>query len=114
MTLDIFCKLSFIHHFRSGYGEWEDPSTKTRCRILSRKPQELASDIYEWAVSHGYLNSVCTVYELHSGDDVVDTTFCGLDPVMIQRALSILEEQGKCVLFQGNSSEESGVKFLER
>lgn len=56
-----------IYYMHSGFGEWEDPQTKTRCRILPRKPQELASDIYEWATSRGYINSVCTVYELHSG-----------------------------------------------
>ena len=34
---------------KSGHGEWEDETTKTRCRILWRKPEQLASDIYEWA-----------------------------------------------------------------
>lgn len=80
----------------SGHGEWEDP-LKTRCRIIWRKPEQLASDIYDWsvqlvlirlmhnsfhdnlspsssiaysfhrAITNGYINSVCTVYELHSG-----------------------------------------------
>lgn len=53
---------------RSGHGEWEDPGVRTRCRILWRKPEQLASDIYDWAVANGYINSVCTVYELHSGE----------------------------------------------
>ena len=56
---------SFI--YLSGFGEWEDPKTRTRCRIVPKKPHELASDIYEWAITRGYMNSVCTVYELHSG-----------------------------------------------
>jgi len=55
---------------RSGHGEWEDPDVRTRCRILWRKPEQLASDIYDWAVANGYINSVCTVYELHSGEFV--------------------------------------------
>ena len=53
---------------KSGHGEWEDPELRTRCRILWRKPEQLASDIYDWAVANGYINSVCTVYELHSGE----------------------------------------------
>ena len=53
---------------QSGHGEWEDPELRTRCRILWRKPEQLASDIYDWAVANGYINSVCTVYELHSGE----------------------------------------------
>eukprot|EP00978_Attheya_sp_CCMP212_P003751 scaffold7955_cov47-Attheya_sp.AAC.1 len=52
---------------KSGHGEWEDPDVQTRCRILWRKPEQLASDIYDWAMANGYINSVCTVYELHSG-----------------------------------------------
>ena len=59
---------------RSGHGEWEDPELRTRCRILWRKPEQLASDIYDWAVANGYINSVCTVYELHSGERC-DCTF---------------------------------------
>ena len=56
---------------KSGHGEWEDPELRTRCRILWRKPEQLASDIYDWAVANGYINSVCTVYELHSGEYIV-------------------------------------------
>lgn len=55
---------------RSGHGEWED-DMKTRCRIMWRKPEQLASDIYAWAEVNGYINSVCTVYELHSGKFVL-------------------------------------------
>ena len=55
-----------VNGIKSGHGEWEDMN-QTRCRILWRKPEQLASDIYDWAESNGYINSVCTVYELHSG-----------------------------------------------
>ena len=51
---------------KSGHGEWDDPETQTRCRILWRKPEQLASDIYAWADANGYIGSICTVYELHS------------------------------------------------
>ena len=36
---------------KSGHGEWEDPEVRTRCRIMWRKPEQLASDIYDWAVA---------------------------------------------------------------
>ena len=35
---------------QSGHGEWEDPEIRTRCRILWRRPEQLASDIYDWFV----------------------------------------------------------------
>jgi ESCRT-II complex subunit VPS25 len=53
---------------KSGNGEWEDSESRTRCRILWRRPEQLAEDIYDWAIANGYKNSVCTVYELHSGE----------------------------------------------
>lgn len=50
----------------SGHGEWSDEN-HTRCRILWRTPQQLATDIYQWAESNQYINNICTLYELHSG-----------------------------------------------
>ncbi|KAL7431943.1 hypothetical protein ACHAXM_002845 [Skeletonema potamos] len=97
---------------KSGYGEWEDEHTKTRVRILWRKPEQLASDIYDWAVANGYVNSICTVYELHSGEDVNGMSFQGVDEELLRRALEVLERQGKCTVFQGETSEEDGIKFL--
>jgi len=96
---------------KSGHGEWEDDS-KTRCRILWRKPEQLASDIYDWAETNGYINSVCTVYELHSGEDVNGMLFQGADEKLLRRALAILETQGKCTMFKGDTSSEDGIKFF--
>lgn len=95
----------------SGLGEWED-DTKTRCRILWRKPEQLASDIYAWAEVNGYINSVCTVYELHSGEDVNGMSFEGADEELLRRGLAILEAQGKCTIFKGETSSEDGIKFF--
>lgn len=97
---------------KSGHGEWEDPQVLTRCRIMWRKPEQLASDIYDWAVANGYINSVCTVYELHSGEDVNGMSFQGADEELLRRALGILEDQGKCTMFQGDTSSEDGIKFF--
>eukprot|EP01082_Thalassiosira_pseudonana_P006765 g14945.t1 g14945 contig21:217758-218928(-) len=96
---------------KSGHGEWEDPNQRTRCRILWRKPEQLASDVYEWAVANGYIGSVCTVYELHSGEDVNGMSFQGADEELLRRALGILEEQEKCTIFKGETSSEDGIKF---
>eukprot|EP00580_Thalassiosira_gravida_P019980 CAMPEP_0201662116 /NCGR_PEP_ID=MMETSP0494-20130426/4300_1 /ASSEMBLY_ACC=CAM_ASM_000839 /TAXON_ID=420259 /ORGANISM="Thalassiosira gravida, Strain GMp14c1" /LENGTH=178 /DNA_ID=CAMNT_0048140409 /DNA_START=20 /DNA_END=556 /DNA_ORIENTATION=+ len=96
----------------SGHGEWEDSNQKTRCRILWRKPEQLASDVYEWAVKNGFVGSVCTVYELHSGEDVNGMSFQGADEELLRRALGILEDQGKCTMFQGETSSEDGIKFF--
>lgn len=96
---------------QSGHGEWED-ATKTRVRILWRKPEQLASDIYTWAQANHYINSVCTVYELHSGEDVNGMSFQGADEELLRRALTILQEQGKCAIFKGETSQEDGIKFF--
>ena len=50
----------------SGHGEWQDEN-HTRARILWRKPEQLATDIYQWAEANSFINSICTLYELHSG-----------------------------------------------
>tara|TARA_B110000305_G_C19111181_1_gene479827 strand:- start:1 stop:720 length:720 start_codon:yes stop_codon:yes gene_type:complete len=96
----------------SGYGEWEDEATKTRCRILWRKPKDLASDIYDWATTRGFINEVCTLFELHSGEDVEGTSFQGADEELLRRAIGILEDRGQATLFRGETSGEDGVKFL--
>lgn len=96
---------------KHGYGEWLDES-KTQCRILWRKPEELATDIYEWAVSNGNIGTVCTLYELHSGEDVNGMSFQGIDEEVLRRALIILEDEGKCAIFKGDTSSEDGIKFF--
>ena len=77
-----------------------------------RTPEQLASDIYDWADTNGLVGSVCTVYELHSGEDVHGMSFQGADEELLRRALGILEHQGKCTVFQGDTSSEDGIKFF--
>jgi ESCRT-II complex subunit VPS25 len=97
---------------QNGHGEWMDATTKTQCRILWRQPEQLATDIYQWAEQKGYLNTVCTLYELHSGEDVNGMSFQGADEELLRRALAILEQQGKCAVFKGETSAEDGIKFF--
>ncbi|GKY95726.1 hypothetical protein MPSEU_000533400 [Mayamaea pseudoterrestris] len=99
----------FVNH---GNGEWIDPDAKTQCRILWRKPEQLATDIYHWAEQKGYVNTVITLYELHSGEDVNGMSFEGADEELLRRALSMLEQQGKCAVFKGETSSEDGIKFF--
>ena len=72
----------------------------------------MASDIYTWAETNGYINNVCTVYELHSGEDVDGMSFDGCDEELLRRAMAILEDQGKCTMFKGETSSEDGIKFF--
>jgi ESCRT-II complex subunit VPS25 len=95
----------------TGHGEWQDDQ-HTTCRILWRKPEQLASDVYAWAQTNGYVGSVCTIYELHSGEDVHGMSFQGADEDLLRRALQILEDQGRCTIFQGDTSSEDGIKFF--
>ena len=115
-------ELVLDHLVQRGSAEWMDGSedgpsrsaasnNRTTLRILWRSPQELASDIYRWATTSGQLGSVVTLYELHSGEDSTGQSFSGLDEDLIRRALTILESQGKCTIFQGETSNEDGIKF---
>jgi ESCRT-II complex subunit VPS25 len=38
-------------------------------------------------------------------------SFQGADEELLRRAIKILEQQGKCALFKGDTSDEDGVKF---
>lgn len=93
----------------SGHGERIDAAS---VRILWRKPAELATDIYNWADQNGLIGSVCTIFELHSGEDVRGMSFQGVDEDLLRRALAVLEEQGKCAIFKGDTSDEDGIKFM--
>mmetsp|Transcript_35112 Transcript_35112/g.35747 ORF Transcript_35112/g.35747 Transcript_35112/m.35747 type:complete len:182 (-) Transcript_35112:120-665(-) len=95
----------------TGYAEWDD-SEHTRLVIMWKKPEVLAGDIYEWAQKHYYIDSVFTIYELLSGDEYQDSGFFGIDGMLFRKALETLERANKCVIFQGSSSNEDGVKFL--
>ncbi|PAV85334.1 hypothetical protein WR25_22836 [Diploscapter pachys] len=91
--------------------EWLD-SSKTRCHIYWRRPDEWGSLVYEWAVGNGLLNTPCTLYEITQGDDTVQESFHGLEKEVLLKALRSLEAHKKAVLLNINSDNE-GVKFLQ-
>ena len=105
--------------------EWLDRQ-QTRCHIYWRRPEEWAKLIYDWVVSNGLLNTVCSLYELTHGDDTSDererslfvsshsfflTAFYGLDKEVLLKALQHLQSQGKAELITSGGSE--GVKFFQ-
>jgi len=94
---------------KKGHVEWTD-KTRRQCLVMWRTPQEWANIIYRWASSNGMLNTVCTFYELTSGDDTTKEEFHGLDTWLLTRSLKVLEQQKKAEIISLNDSE--GVKFF--
>eukprot|EP00956_Cyclotella_meneghiniana_P044091 scaffold301725_cov86-Cyclotella_meneghiniana.AAC.3 len=47
-----------------------------------------------------------------NGEDVNGMSFQGADEQLLRRALEILESQGKCTVFKGDTSDEDGLKFF--
>ena len=71
----------------------------------------MATDVYQWAVQTGTVGGICTIYELHAGEEIRGTALEQIDEELLRRALAILQEQGKCTIFQGETSSEDGIKF---
>lgn len=97
------------HLDKHGHIEWLEKQ-KRRCRILWRTTEQWAKLIYDWAHASGLLNSVCTLYELTSGEDTADEAFHGLDQDVLRKALRHLESEGRAQLLSVGSDE--GVKFF--
>ncbi len=95
-----------------GNAEWQD-SSHGSLRIMWKSPQTLAGEVYSWAARTEILGTVFTIYELHSGDESHDSGsiksisvlmqllviyylpgFYGVDPVVLRKALELLETNG--------------------
>eukprot|EP00127_Corallochytrium_limacisporum_P002643 Clim_evm79s134 gene=Clim_evmTU79s134 len=96
---------------RRGNLEWLDRN-KTQCQIIWKSTDQWAALIYSWAEKTGQINSVCTVFEIHSGEASEAEEFHGLDQETMMKALDALEKQGKAAIFTGNNEENTGVKFF--
>jgi ESCRT-II complex subunit VPS25 len=96
----------------SGFGEWEDPTTKTLLRVYTKTPEAWSAIVYTWAQSCGLVGQeISTFYEIHSGEGAEGTELEGIHPDVLHKALKVLESQGRAFLYPGSSLDEMGVKF---
>lgn len=54
-----------------GNVEWKDKA-KATCLVYFKTPAQWGRAIYDWALSLGKLNTVCTVFEIREGEDAED------------------------------------------
>lgn len=69
---------------------------------------ELGNMIYKYISDNGLNNTVCTVFELVSGEDTTQEEFHGMDEAVVLKALKVLQTNGKCEVFDDGE----GVKFF--
>ena len=99
--------------------EWEDDKSAQdtgtgsgALLIMFKNSETLASEIYTWAVNENLIGNVATLYEIVEGNDYGgESPFKGTDIAVLRKALTILQASGKCVVIDGASPEEDGVKF---
>ncbi|KAG8041928.1 hypothetical protein G9C98_007232 [Cotesia typhae] len=84
--------------------------TKQRWLIHWHTLEEWGNIVYNWAQENGFINSVCTLFELTQGENTVDQEFYGIDTEVLIRSLRTLEAQGKAELIMFD--ENQGVKFF--
>lgn len=97
---------------KTGHVEWDNDNEKMRCYLMWRTPDEWADMIFSWVNKNGMTDTVCTLYELHSGDDTVKEEFHGIDINVLRKALQALESRGKAQIFSAENPQEEGVKFF--
>lgn len=90
--------------------EWKDPRMKTECLIMWRSPAEWGKIVYKYITENSMTNTVCTLFELSSGEDTAGQEFHGIEEWLLVRALKTLEADGKCELM--SFGENQGVKFF--
>ncbi|XP_017837238.1 vacuolar protein-sorting-associated protein 25 [Drosophila busckii] len=72
--------------------------------------EEYGNLVYDWIQETGQTNSICTFYEISSGESTTQQEFHGVDEAVLLSALRLLEEKGKCELIEMDGSH--GVKFF--
>lgn len=72
--------------------------------------EEWGNMIYNWVIENGMTNTVCTLFELVSGDVSSNKEFYGLEQGILLKALRTLENKNKCEIIMYDDNE--GVKFF--
>lgn len=93
-----------------GRAEWIDKGHR-KCLILWHRIQDWADLILRFVVENGLESSVMTVEEIRTGIESRGTDLHGMDRTVLLRALKLLENKGKLVIFKGTSADDEGVKF---
>ena len=99
----------------NGLAEWEDPSDESSSGsllIMFKSSDALAQEIYEWATRENLIGNVATLYEVLEGDEYRKSPFNGLDISVLKKALAVLQASGRCVVIEGASDLETGIKFV--
>ncbi|XP_044349292.1 vacuolar protein sorting-associated protein 25 isoform X1 [Triticum aestivum] len=92
----------------AGRAEWIDKSHK-KCLILWLRIQDWANYILDFVKENGL--EVTTIEDIRSGIETHGTELAGIDRGVLMRALRLLEQKGKAVIFKGSSADDEGVKF---
>ncbi|XXQ39954.1 ESCRT-II complex subunit VPS25 [Plasmodiophora brassicae] len=96
-----------------GYGIWRDAS-QTAIVMSDRTVQELSQLIYQWAKDTQHMNEICTIFELHSGDSTMGQPFHGANDQVLVAAVRLLADKGQASIIPAETSDETGVKFLDQ
>lgn len=72
--------------------------------------EEYGNMIYNWIQQTGQTNTICTLYEIASGESTTNQEFHDIDEAVLLNALRLLEEKGVCELIEMDGSH--GVKFF--
>ena len=96
-----------------GLAQWEDESNNTaNLIIMTESPTLIANQIYEWANKYAITETIITFYDLHSGDGYTSSEFEGVDKNILRKALEILVEADRAIIFRGDTPDEDGIKFI--
>lgn len=105
-------KAVFDHLHGQGQCEWLDGKGKNSSLVYWKTPTEWGNLIYNWAVSTGNTDTVCTVFELIEGEDTAGEEFSGIDDRALVKALQTLEQQRKAEIIRDDDQDIQGVKFF--
>jgi len=75
-----------------------------------RNVEEWAGLIADWVDETAQKNTVLTLYELTESEATLSQEFHGMDPELLQKALSVLVKRGKAQVF--GQEDQQGVKFF--